>query len=151
MIPTQGLFEAHLTVVNLEPAMKFYGEILGLELATRMDEPKVAFYWLGGRGKSTLGLWEVGAAPQRFSLHVALTASLKNVLEAPKRLREMQIQPLDFARNPTDEAVVIGWMPAAVVYFHDPDGNLLEFLAMLPGKPRPELGVVSWSRWGTPG
>jgi len=147
MIPIQGLFEAHLTVANLERAMKFYGEILGLELATQINDPKVAFYWLGGRGKSMLGLWEVGAGPQRLSLHVAFTAILKDVLDAPKRLKEMQVQPLDFVRNPTDEAVVIGWMPAAVVYVRDPDENLLEFLAMLPEKPRPEVGVVPWSQW----
>src|SRR4051812_39086437 len=33
------------------------------------------------------------------------------------------------------------------VYFHDPDGNLLELISMLPEDPRPELGVVNWSRW----
>jgi len=42
---------------------------------------------------------------------------------------------------------VLAWMPAVSVYFHDPDGNLLELLSMLPDVPRPELGVVSWSRW----
>ena len=38
-------------------------------------------------------------------------------------------------------------MPAASLYFHDPDGNLLELLSMLPNVPQPELGVISWSRW----
>jgi hypothetical protein len=33
-------------------------------------------------------------------------------------------------------------MPAASVFFHDPDGHLLEYLAMLPHQPRPEAGVV---------
>lgn len=42
---------------------------------------------------------------------------------------------------------MLGWMTAAAIYFHDPDGNLLEFLAMLPGKPRPDLGIVPWSSW----
>jgi hypothetical protein len=32
-------------------------------------------------------------------------------------------------------------------YFRDPDGHLLDYLAMLDGNPRPECGVVSWSRW----
>lgn len=56
MIASPGLFEAHLTVVHLERAMKFYGELLGLKLATQIDEPRVAFYRLGGRGKTMLGL-----------------------------------------------------------------------------------------------
>jgi len=38
-------------------------------------------------------------------------------------------------------------MPAASVFFRDPDGHLLEYLAMLDGAPRPDLGVVSWSEW----
>jgi len=40
---------------------------------------------------------------------------------------------------------VIGWMPAAAVYFRDPDGHLLEYLAMLEGTARPALGIVPWS------
>ena len=55
--------------------------------------------------------------------------------------------PLDFSGNPTKEPVVLGWMPAASLYFYDPDGNLLEFLSMLPDSPEPLLGVVSWSHW----
>jgi lactoylglutathione lyase len=38
-------------------------------------------------------------------------------------------------------------MPAAAVYFRDPDGHLLEYLAMLDEEPRPDSGVVSWSQW----
>jgi lactoylglutathione lyase len=47
----------------------------------------------------------------------------------------------------TDEPSVIGWMPAAAVYFKDPDGHLLEYLAMLDESPRPDTGIVSWSEW----
>jgi lactoylglutathione lyase len=38
-------------------------------------------------------------------------------------------------------------MPAAAVYFRDPDGHRLEYLAMLAEKPRPDRGIVSWSPW----
>ena len=54
---------------------------------------------------------------------------------------------LDFVGTPTDEPVVLAWMPAASIYFRDPDGNQLELLSMLPDAPQPVLGVVSWSRW----
>src|SRR6266516_4240838 len=33
------------------------------------------------------------------------------------------------------------------LYLRDPDGNMLEFLSMLPNSPQPELGIVGWSRW----
>jgi lactoylglutathione lyase len=147
MISTRGLFEAHLAVADLKRAKEFYGTTLNLELATELDEPKVAFYWLGGHGKSMLGVWEAGPGPQRMSLHVAFAAELEDVLQAPKLLDAKGIQPLDFARRPTKEAMVIGWMPAAVVYFRDPDDNLLELLAMLPDEPQPQEGVVPWSQW----
>ena len=45
------------------------------------------------------------------------------------------------------EPVVLAWMPAASLYFRDPDGNLIEFLSMLPDAPQPGLGIVRWSRW----
>ncbi len=80
MIPIRSLFEAHLTVSNLERSMKFYGETLGLELAQVFDDRRVAFYWLGGRGHSMLGIWETGSSPQRMSLHVAFTVDTKDLL-----------------------------------------------------------------------
>lgn len=46
----------------------------------------------------------------------------------------------------TEEPVVLTGMPAAV-YFRDPDNNLLEFISMLSGPPRPDLEVLRWSEW----
>ena len=50
--------------------------------------------------------------------------------------------PLDFEGEPTGEPVVLAWMPAASLYFRDPDGNLLELLSMLPDALQPESGVI---------
>jgi lactoylglutathione lyase len=147
MIPIRDLFESHLTTTDLARSMEFYGGVLGLELAYAVPERKVAFYWIGGRGESMLGIWEVGSAPQRMNLHVALKVDLADLLRAPARLRAANVIPRDFSGKSTDEPVVLAWMPAASLYFHDRDGNLLEFLAMLPDRPQPELGVVGWSEW----
>ena len=127
--------------------MTFYGDTLGLKLGHVVPERRVAFYWLGEPGSSMLGLWEVGTSPQRLSLHIALRVDLPDLLDAPRRLRAANITPLDFWSHPSDELTVLGWMPAAAVYFHDPDGNLLEFLTMLPDTPRAELGVTGWKEW----
>src|SRR5580700_6897871 len=147
MIPIRDLFEAHLTVANLQRSMSFFGDALGLELAQVFPERKVAFYWIGRRGDSMIGLWEAGMGPQRMNLHVAFSIDLDNLLQAADRLREANVIPLDFAGEPTDEPVVFAWMPAASLFFHDPDGNLLQFLSMLPDAPQCDLGVVGWSRW----
>jgi len=147
IIPIDNLFESHLTVADLQRSMSFYGDLLGLELAQVFTERKAAFYWIGSKRDSMLGIWEVGTSPQKMSLHIAFTVALQDILEAPARLRAANIVPRDFVGNPTDEPVVLAWMPSASLYFHDPDGNLLEFLTILPEPPRPELGVVAWSRW----
>jgi lactoylglutathione lyase len=147
MIPVRDLFESHLAVTDLERSMSFFGKTLGFELAEVFWDRRAAFYWIGGRGNSMLGLWEVGTGPQRMSLHIAFRVDLPHVLDAPARLRAANVVPLDFVGEPTEEPVVIAWMPAASLYFRDPDGNMLEFLSMLADSPQPELGIVSWSTW----
>jgi len=94
-----------------------------------------------------LGLWEAGTGPQRMSLHLAFRVELPHLLQAPTKLRAAGVIPLDFGGAPAEEPVVLAWMPAGSLYFRDPDGNMLEFLCMLPQPPRPELGVVAWSEW----
>lgn len=94
-----------------------------------------------------LGLWEVGASPQRLSLHIAFRVELPELLRAAATLRSARVTPLDFWGKECDELTVLAWMPAASLYFRDPDDNLLEFLTMLPVDARPELGVVGWNQW----
>jgi lactoylglutathione lyase len=94
-----------------------------------------------------LGLWRAGGAPQKTTTHIAFAAAVDDVVAAPGKLQSAGIVPLDFHGNPTDESIVLAWMPAVAVYFLDPDGHLLEYLAMLEGAPRPDRGVVTWRAW----
>jgi len=125
--------------------MKFYRRKLGLELATELREPQVAFYWLGERGKSMLGLWETGPGPQRMSLQVAFTARLEDVIASLQGSSTERYSALGFCAD-TQQAGAIARRSVAV-YFHNPGDNLRELLALSPGKPRPEAGVVLWSQW----
>lgn len=142
-----GLFEAHLTVSDLDRSIAFWRDVVGLPLALELPERGAAFLWIGGPGEAMLGLWSLGSAPMGLSLHIALRATLQDVLAACDALRSVGVTPLSFFGAETTEPSVIGWMPAAAVYFRDPDGHLIEYLAMLDEPARPERGIVAWSQW----
>jgi lactoylglutathione lyase len=146
-IPVRRLFETHLTVSDLQLSIDFYRDVVGLELAFEAIEPTVAFFWIGNPGRSMLGLWSLGAVPLGLTLHLAFDVALDDLLDAPKRLKEKGINPLSFFGIETTEPSVICWMPAPSVYFRDPDGHTLEYLTMLDKEPRPDLGIISWSKW----
>ena len=94
-----------------------------------------------------LGVWEVGDGPNVMRLHLAFTSTVEQILAAPAALRSKGVTPKGFHCEPVEEPFVIGWMPAISLYFTDPDGHLLEYLAMLPQDPRPVAGVVPYSDW----
>ena len=146
-VSVAGLFETHLTVSDLSRSVAFYRDIVGLSLALEVPERGAAFCWIGEPGESMLGLWSLGSAPVGLSLHVAFRTSLDDVLTACDRLRDLGVAPLSFFGEETTEPSVIGWMPAAAVYFRDPDGHLLEYLTMLDEPPRPEVAILPWSEW----
>ena len=89
----------------------------------------------------------IGSSVNSLALHIAFDVALDAVLSAPARLREQDVTPLSFFGAETDEPDVLAWMPAAAVYFKDPDGHLLECLALLDEDPRPEAGIVPYSEW----
>jgi lactoylglutathione lyase len=146
-VAVNGLFEAHLPVSDLDRSIGFYRDVVGLQLGTHERHLDAAFFWTGAPGQSMLGLWAAGPAPISLSLHIAFAASLEDVLDAPCRLRGLGVTPLSFYAGDTNEPSVIGWMPAAAVYFRDPDGHLLEFLAMLDAAPDPDRRILTWSDW----
>lgn len=149
-----GLFETHVHVKNLERSMEFYEKIVGLELGMKEQARRVAIYWIGGQGKTALGLWENPpwvsqrkAGDQIVTQHFAFEIALANLPRAIASIKERGIELRNFFEQFTDVPSVFGWVPAASIYFNDPDGHLMEFIAKLPGKPRPEIGVVSLDEW----
>jgi lactoylglutathione lyase len=147
VISVDRLFEAHLVVADLDASIAFYRDRLGFELAHITSSRQAAFLWIGSSGTTMLGLWAGGSAPQKTTTHIAFAAALDEVIASPKTLQESGITPLDFDGHPTDQPVVIAWMPAASIYFRDPDGHLLEYIAMLEEPPSPDAGVLTWHEW----
>ncbi|MEJ0016027.1 MAG: VOC family protein [Acetobacteraceae bacterium] len=149
IVPIRGLFEAHLTVSDLDRSIAFYRDVLGLPLAYRLPERNVAFMWVPTSERGMLGLWSIGSSPLRMRLHIAFDVALPQVFESVAALRRAGLTPrAGGGEAPIDEPVVLAWMPAASVYFDDPDGHSLEFISMLDAAPRPDLGRVPWSSGG---
>ena len=151
MIPVSGLYESHLTVANLDRSIAFYRDVVGLELAHTAAARHAAFFWIGGRGRSMLGLWCIHSSPVRLRLHIAFATELEQVRRSVAVLRSKGIVPRSGGGGPEiDEPTVFPWMPAASVYFDDPDGHSLEYIAVLPHPPRPDMqGRVPLSVWET--
>jgi lactoylglutathione lyase len=148
IVPISGLFEAHLTVSDLDRSVAFYRDVLGLELAHRIPSRHVAFFWMGAPGASMLGLWSIHSSPMFMRLHIAFRVTLPQVEASIDALRGAGLTPLSgFSRQAISEPIVLTWMPAASVYFDDPDGHSLEYICMLPDPPRPDIGNVTLSEW----
>lgn len=134
--------------------MEFYERVLGLELAMREQVRRVAFYWVGGYGKTVLGLWEKppwdsekNASNQTISQHFAFEINAADLANAVASVKQRGVKLRNFFEEITDIPSVFGWLPAASIYFNDPDGHLLEFIAKLPEKAKPEIGIVPMDEW----
>lgn len=149
LFPLQTIYETHVRVRNRATSVSFYQNVLGLPLALTLDERDVTFLWLGKKENGMLGIWGADSpnAPISGRAHFAYTVPLDVLSKAPQTLLEKGVQPLGLTGEPIEEPVVIAWMPAAAVYFADPDGHILELIHILDDEPKPDLGVVSLSEW----
>jgi lactoylglutathione lyase len=149
----RGLFEAHLHVLDLERSMRFYEDILRLELGRHERERRATFYWIGKDQSTMLGLWEAppwiidGTGNIVRTQHIAFAVGLEDMNSVIQNIKKKRIELRNFFGEVTDEPSVFGWMPAASIYFHDVDGHLLEFIARIDHEPVPDIGIVSLSEW----
>ncbi len=143
----KGLYETHIYVRDLEASIAFYCDLLGLSIGWE------------NRAKGSVLLW-VGEQPNQFMLglierphgdvpliHYSFRVELYDIHRGIAWLKERNSAWHNKLNTP--EAIqVFAWMPAASIFFRDPDGHLLEFVAPLQEKPHPEWGdVISWDEW----
>ncbi len=143
----KGLFETHLFVEELERSIDFYENVLGLTKCGYNDGRRVAFFWIGEPKAAMLGLWEK-PKDEIDIRHFAFKCDIDDVLnKSVDFLKARNLQPYNFLRDGNEKPMVFAWMPALAIYFKDPDGHDLEFIAILEGESRPELGVISYEDW----
>jgi catechol-2,3-dioxygenase len=129
----KGLGEVSILVKDLDAMQKFYEEVVGLEVLRR-DESFVFFKIAEGYGGHTqnLALFQaenryllenksIELNPEQTTLHhIALNVALDD-FESEK----MRLEGLGLKVN----ATVHEWIHVRSMYFSDPEGNSLEFVA----------------------
>lgn len=139
------LYEAHLNSSNLESSIKFY-EDLGFKVAYTTEDRKAAFFFLGENKENMLGIWETKDTPIRRN-HIAFSVSPEKLRGIIPFLMEKDIAVRESFGLSSAEPIVHTWMPAASVYFYDPDGHSLEYIAVLEGEAKPHLKPMHLSEW----
>lgn len=149
-----GLYEVHLPVTDLARSIDFYVEKLGFEPGVGGGgDPSALLLFSDADTRFMLGLFQVESIEHRHAAeyHVSFRVAAEDVDRMVPYLRERGIEPLHPptapVQGPMDEPIVHGWMPAAAVFFRDPDGHLLELIADLHEEPRPDFVYRPLSEW----
>jgi lactoylglutathione lyase len=156
--PTQhfhhGLYEVHLPVTNLQRSIDFYTSKLGFELGWSTPGGSSALLIYDDEGtRWMLGLFwvETGVHRSPAEYHISFRVAEAQADTMVAWLRARGIEPFHPPHAPiqgtVDEPIVHGWMPAAAVFFKDPDGHLLELIADLSDAPRPDFLYRPLSEW----
>jgi catechol 2,3-dioxygenase-like lactoylglutathione lyase family enzyme len=124
----RGLGEIALRVNNLDAMQRFYEEVIGLPLMTRV--PNCAFFKIAdGYGGHTqvLALFDRSQSPGYRGTdaatstidHIAFEIPLGNFADERKRLETLGLQV---------ETTEHAWVHWRSLYVTDPEGNLVEFV-----------------------
>ncbi len=143
----KGIYETHLAVEDLQRSIDFYQNTLGLMPCSYNDGRKLAFFWVGNAKEYMLGLWETpkqDIRPQHFAFRCDKDFILNGSVSF---LKQRGLQPYNFLKDGTEQPMVFAWMPSIAIYFKDPDEHILEFIAVLDGEGKPEMGIITYEEW----
>ena len=122
----KGLGEVSIQVRDLDAMQKFYEEVVGLEVLRRNDDERFVFFKVAdgyGGHSQNLALFEASNTlnPQESTLHhIALNVAIEDFETEKMRLEGLGIKI---------DATVHEWLHVRSLYFYDPEGNHLEFVA----------------------
>ena len=141
-------------MTDLDRAVDFYVNKLGFEFGFGWrDRSSALLLYSEAEQRWMLGLFRVDTVIHRNAAeyHISFRVDKERVDSMIPWLRERGIETEHPPRAPVQgsmkEPIVHGWMPAAAVFFRDPDGHLLEFIADLADPPRPDFLYRPLSEW----
>ncbi len=118
MLPISGLFEIAIRVKDLARAEVFYRDLLGFTEGLRDESRNWLFLWIAGRQGMIVLQEDKGDWPPQ---HFAFAVYQKDLAHLAAALKEKGIA--------VSESVHHHWMNSISLYFEDPDGHDLEFIA----------------------
>ncbi len=140
--------------MDVDRAIDFYVEKLGFELGFgERGGSSALLLYADGETRWMLGLFRVDTIEHRHAAeyHISFRVAEEDVDRMVPCLRERGIEPVHPpgapVQGPMNEPIVHGWMPAAAVFFKDPDGHWLELIAELTDTPRPDVLYSSLREW----
>ena len=149
-----GLYEVHLPVTDLQRSVDFYTSKLGFKVGWGTPGGSNALLLYDDEGtRWMLGLFRVDTVVHRSpaEYHISFRVAEARADTMVAWLRARGIEPFHPPHAPlqgtVDEPIVHGWMPAAAVFFKDPDGHILELIADLSDAPRPDFLYRPLSEW----
>jgi methylmalonyl-CoA/ethylmalonyl-CoA epimerase len=122
----EALHQVALHVADMERAVVFYRDVVGLRLIARFDPPGLAFFDVGG----VRLLLEAGAPASLLYLRVSDVVATRDRLAAAGVAfvdePHLIFSDADGVFGPPDTGE---WM----TFFHDPEGNLVALVERRPG------------------
>lgn len=116
-IMIQSIYETHLHIRNLEKAIDFYQNKLGLALAKRLSKRRIAFFWVGESKEQMLGLWEVHINEEFETKHFAFRVDLEFLKTSKLWLEKRGIEVVGSQGKGNREPIVQRWMPLQAYIF----------------------------------
>src|SRR5690349_19592195 len=99
----KGLYETHIEVSDLESAIGFYKDTMGLEFALLEETRRIAFFWIGEPKKQMLGLWEKKDR-KVLRRHFAFQCDATDILEhSVDWLEQRGLKPYNFLKDGTKQ------------------------------------------------
>lgn len=123
MIRPQRIAHVVIKVRDLERSKKFYMDVLGLDLMSEIQTPRVAFLASNRRDHHEIGLLEVGADAPRADPRAVGLVHIAFRLETEEQLRTAYAE---LKQREVKISFTVDHGITKSVYFFDPDGNELE-------------------------
>jgi catechol 2,3-dioxygenase len=123
--PKKWINHVVFNVHDLDQAVKFYTEVVGMKLVRRFDDRKMAFVSFGEHHHD-IGLFQVGGTPEHDRQWHGFNHLAMEYAGGPEILDQLQ-QRLQQKGAKLDNLEGHAGGRHKSVYFFDPDGNRLEF------------------------